>query len=170
MNSRHWDRDREARREAIRRIGTGNVIKTVEIDRHHKNGPEIHEISDTGIITVFNKNTHKMITQLIARPGQIRRYFTEDERIPKGLLNIARQHQELNLNYVQKNLFLKKLLTNILIYNIIQTVKGKEKRKWKEKENSYQIGLLLYTENLQILLKDLKPYVKDQIYLMLILR
>lgn len=99
MNSRHWTKDRQKRRELIETIGYGNAIKTVVVDRHHKNGPEIHEISDTGIITIFNQRTKKMITQLIARPGQIRRYFTDNEIIPNGLLDIARQHQELNYNY-----------------------------------------------------------------------
>ena len=100
MNSKHWDTDRKERAKAIAEIGTGNIIKVVEVDRHHKNGPEIHEISDTGIITIFNKATHKMITQLIARPTQIKRYFTATEKIPNGLLKLARQHQELGLNYL----------------------------------------------------------------------
>lgn len=100
MNSKHWERDREARRKAIEAIGKGNVIKVVEVDRHHKNGPEIHEISDTGIITIFNKTTRKMITQLIARPMQIKRYFAEGEIIPMNVLKIARQHQEAKLNYL----------------------------------------------------------------------
>lgn len=99
MNSKHWERDRKNRKELIETIGYGNTIKTVVVDRHHKNGPEIHEISDTGIITIFNQRTKKMITQLIARPGQIKRYFTEGEIIPMGLLDIARQHQKLNYNY-----------------------------------------------------------------------
>jgi hypothetical protein len=99
MTSRHWERDRKNRKELIETIGHGNTIKTVVVDRHHKNGPEIHEISDTGIITIFNQRTKKMITQLIARPGQIRRYFTDNEIIPTGLLEIARQHQRLNYNF-----------------------------------------------------------------------
>lgn len=99
MNSKHWTKDRQERRKLIETIGYGNTIKTVVVDRHHKNGPEIHEISDTGIITIFNQKTKKMITQLIARPGQIKRYFTNNEIIPNGLLDIARQHQELNYNY-----------------------------------------------------------------------
>ena len=99
MTSRHWERDRKNRKELIEAIGHGNTIKTVVVDRHHKNGPEIHEISDTGIITIFNQRTRKMITQLIARPGQIKRYFTEGEIIPNGLLELARQHQQLNYNY-----------------------------------------------------------------------
>ena len=99
MNSRHWTKDRQNRKELIETIGYGNIIITVVVDRHHRNGPEIHEISDTGIITIFNQRTKKMITQLIARPGQIRRYFTDNEIIPNGLLDIARQHQQLNYNY-----------------------------------------------------------------------
>ena len=99
MNSKHWEKDRQNRKNLIEQIGKGNTIKTVVIDRHHKNGPEIHEISDTGIITIFNQRTKKMITQLIARPGQIKRYFTENEIIPMELLDIARQHQKMRFNY-----------------------------------------------------------------------
>ena len=99
MNSKHWEKDRQNRKNLIEQIGHGNVIKTVVIDRHHKNGPEIHEISDTGIITIFNQRTKKMITQLIARPGQIRRYFDDNETIPCGLIELARQHRKLNYNY-----------------------------------------------------------------------
>ena len=99
MTSKHWKNDRNKRNEIIEKIGCGNTIKTVVVDRHHKNGPEVHEISDTGIITIFNQRTKKMITKLIARPGQIKRYFTENEIIPEELLNIAKQHQKMNFNY-----------------------------------------------------------------------
>ena len=39
-----------------------------------------------------------MITQLIARPGQIRRYFNENEIIPTELLDLAREHQKMAYN------------------------------------------------------------------------
>ncbi len=99
MTSKHWTEDRKERAKLIERIGLGNIIKEVEVDRHHKNGPEIHKLSDTGIITVFNKRTKKMVTQLIARPGQIRRYYNENETIPTELIKIAREHQKMNFNY-----------------------------------------------------------------------
>lgn len=98
MTSVHYTQDRQAREQAIKQIGQGKIIKTTIIDRHHPNGPEIHEISSTGIITIFNQRTHKLITKLIARPNQIKRYFTENETIPNGLLDLARQHQQLALN------------------------------------------------------------------------
>ena len=96
MTSRHYNEDRKNREDLIRTIGYGTSVKTVEVDKHHRNGPEIHEISSTGIITIYNKRTHKLITKLIARPGQIRRYYKEGETIPSGLLEIAREHQRMN--------------------------------------------------------------------------
>lgn len=98
MTSKHYSRDRKHRNDIIEMIGSGNVIKSVVVDRGHKNGPEIHEISDTGIITIFNKRTHKVVTKLIARPGQIRRYFDNVADIPAGLLKLAREHQKLAYN------------------------------------------------------------------------
>lgn len=99
MTSKHWTKDRKNRKKVIDEIGQGTVIKSVVVDRHHKNGPEIHEISDTGIITIFNQRTKKMITQLIARPGQIKRYYNDNEIIPQELLAIAKAHQKMALNY-----------------------------------------------------------------------
>ena len=84
--SKHYAQDRRDRENRIQKIGEGTIIKTVVVDRGHRNGPEIHEISDTGIITVFNQKTHKLITKMIARPGQIKRYFNN---APKKLLDIA---------------------------------------------------------------------------------
>lgn len=98
-NSRHWKAERKERNKVIQQIGLGATIKVVEVDNHHINGPEIHKISNTGIITILNKRTKKMITQLIARPGQIRRYYKENETIPTELIEIAREHQRMYLNY-----------------------------------------------------------------------
>lgn len=99
MTSRHYTNDRQKREEIIKKIGYGKIIKSVVVDRGHKNGPEIHNLSDTGIITIQNQRTKKMITKLIARPGQIKRYYKENEIIPSGLLDLARQHQKLALNF-----------------------------------------------------------------------
>lgn len=99
MTSKHYTNDRQIREELIKKIGYGKPIKAVVVDRGHRNGAEIHELSDTGIITVFNQRTKKMITKLIARPGQIRRYFKENEVIPNGLIELAREHQKMAYNY-----------------------------------------------------------------------
>lgn len=100
MMSNHYKLDRQTRENLIAQIGYGTIIKSVVIDRGHQNGAEIHEISDTGIITIYNERTHKMITKLIARPGQIKRYFEGNEnKAPKYLLNLAREHQQMAYNY-----------------------------------------------------------------------
>ena len=97
MTSKHYNLDRQAREAAIKTIGMGTVVKTVTIDKGHRNGPEDHEIRSTGIIVVYNHRTHKLVTKLIARPGQIRRYYKENEEIPADLLAIAREHARQNL-------------------------------------------------------------------------
>ncbi len=99
MTSKHYSNDRKERERLINEIGNGIIIKTVVIDKGHRNGAEVHTLSDTGIITIFNQRTKKLITRLIARPGQIRRYFKENEVIPKGLINLAREHQRMAYNY-----------------------------------------------------------------------
>lgn len=96
MTSRHYTRDRRDREEMIRRIGEGNAIKFTVIDKGH--GPELHKLSDTGIITIINYRTGKLITKLIARPGQIKRYYEDNNHIPAGLLDLAYEHSLLALN------------------------------------------------------------------------
>ncbi len=89
--SKHYTEDRKAREEQIRAIGYGKVVKTVVIDKGHRNGPEVHMVSTTGIVTIFNYRTGKLVTRLIARPAQIRRYW-EDGKAPKEIVEIAIEH------------------------------------------------------------------------------
>ena len=99
MNSYHYNRDRQLRESIINQIGIGNVIKEVEVDRGHRNGPEIHKITDTGLILIYNKESKKLITKLIARVGQINRYY-QNERPPRKVIQLARYHCEMGWNEV----------------------------------------------------------------------
>ena len=96
--SRHYTEDRQAREALINMIGTGEAIATVRVDKGHRNGAELHTITTTGIIIIRNERTHKMITKLIARPGQIRRYFTEITEDIQKVIDIAREHQLMKYN------------------------------------------------------------------------
>ena len=96
--SRHYTEDRQAREALISMIGTGETIATVRVDKGHRNGAELHTITTTGIIIIRNERTHKMITKLIARPGQIRRYFTEITEDIQKVIDIAREHQLMKYN------------------------------------------------------------------------
>ncbi len=88
MTSFHYTDERAEREQNIRKIGYGNPICVVEIDRGHRNGPELHEVTDTGIVNIYNKRTGKLITKLIARPGQLKRYF-ENGKVPQKLYKKA---------------------------------------------------------------------------------
>ena len=60
MNTRHYDSDRRERRDFIRDvIGYGKDIFSAEIDRGHRNGAEIHTVTDSGIIKIYNARTRK---------------------------------------------------------------------------------------------------------------
>ena len=100
MTSVHYSIERQERERVIEMIGYGTVIKTVIVDRGHWNGPEIHSISSTGIITIQNQRTKKIVTKLIARPGQIARYYTDGERAPRWLMDLAREPLRLALNTI----------------------------------------------------------------------
>ena len=97
MTSKHYTMDRRKREQIIKMIGEGTEVKREIVDKGHKNGAEVHVISSTGIITIYNQRTGKLITKLIARPGQIRRYWKEEEA-PTELIQIAREHQKMNYN------------------------------------------------------------------------
>jgi hypothetical protein len=99
MNSKHWKTDRQKRNQIIAQIGIGQVIKEVTIDRGHKNGPEIHKITSTGLIVIYNKRTNIMITILIARPNQIKRYYAENEA-PQKIINLAFEHMRAGYNKI----------------------------------------------------------------------
>ncbi len=79
--------------------GDGNVIDSFVVDRGHKDGLERHDITDTGLIIVYNLNSGKLVTKLIARPQQINRYYQDVNREPpRWLINLALWHQSLNYN------------------------------------------------------------------------
>lgn len=97
----HW-KERERRNEFIKNeIGIGNPIRTFRWDKGHPNGPELHTITDTGIIIIRNERTGKLVTTLIARPGQIYRYYiNENETPPIYLMNMAQEHMDAGYNYI----------------------------------------------------------------------
>lgn len=95
MTSKHYMNDREAREEVIRKIGMGDIKDRFVVDRGHKNGSEIHEIRTTGIIVIYNQRTGKMITKLIARVGQIKRYYANG-KAPKQILARAYENTVVN--------------------------------------------------------------------------
>lgn len=99
MNSKHWRRDRQTRSRIIAQIGLGQIIKEVVVDRGHRNGPEVHKITTTGLVVIYNQRTGIMVTVLIARPNQIRRYYAENEA-PQDIINLAIEHMKKGYNEI----------------------------------------------------------------------
>lgn len=53
---------------------SASLIGYYVIDTGHKNGLEVHAVYNNGIIKIYNLNTSKLVTVLIARMGQMKRY------------------------------------------------------------------------------------------------
>ena len=98
MYSKHYVSDRIEREKLIQKIGVGVAVDTIRVDRNHKNGAELHTITSTGIIIIRNERTNKIVTKLIARPGQIKRYYDEVPKIMEKVIQIARVHQKMGYN------------------------------------------------------------------------
>lgn len=90
---------RNKRIRIAREIGFGKPMYAFVVDNKHRNGNEIHILTDTGLIVIINENTKKLITILIARDKQITRYFA-NPNIPElaALINLAQEHEKQKLN------------------------------------------------------------------------
>ena len=99
MTSKHWREERMGRNAVIKMIGEGNKVESFEIDRNHEKGLEIHTITTNAIIIITNKETGKMITKLIAREGQIKRYYEKEGRkAPQEIIEKARENTKKGYN------------------------------------------------------------------------
>lgn len=59
-------------------LGRFELVNSFIVDRGHANGDEIHSVYRNGVVCVVNCTTLKLITYLIARPGQLKRYGISD--------------------------------------------------------------------------------------------
>ena len=73
------------------------VYKIAIVNKGHKNGNEIHVIYNNGVIKVYNANTHKYITVLIAREAQIERY---NVKLTQTMRNKIKKHITMGYNYI----------------------------------------------------------------------
>jgi hypothetical protein len=81
----------------------GRMLDAFIVDKSHPNGDELHVITTSGYIMIFNEKSERFITVLHARPMQLKRYYMSlHEQIPDTILVLCDQNlslnQELNLN------------------------------------------------------------------------
>ena len=68
---------------------SAKVVKIAVVNKGHKNGNEIHLVYNNGVVKVYNENTRKFITVLIARAPQIERYKI---KVTKTMRNKIKSH------------------------------------------------------------------------------
>ena len=67
------------------------------VDKGHKNGAEIHVITENAVICIYNQRSKKFITALIARPAQLERYGVI---IPEFVIRRAMVHVSMGYNEI----------------------------------------------------------------------
>ncbi len=101
MVSKHYKSERYRREKFIDKYlnGGGKVIDSFIVDNHHPNGLERHDVTENGIIVVYNVKSNRLVTKLIARPQQIKRlYHNSGKVVPEWLLNLCGWHESLRYN------------------------------------------------------------------------
>ena len=76
---------------------SAKVLKIAVVDKGHENGNEVHLVYNNGVVKVYNENTRKFITVLIARVPQIERYKV---KITKTMRNKIKSHIKQGYNNI----------------------------------------------------------------------
>ena len=76
---------------------SAKVVKIAIVNKGHKNGNEIHIVYNNGVVKVYNENTRKFITVLIARVPQIERYKI---KVTRTMRNKIKSHVKNGYNNI----------------------------------------------------------------------
>ena len=76
---------------------SAKVVKIAVVNKGHKNGNEIHLVYNNGVVKVYNENTRKFITVLIARVPQIERYKI---KVTRTMRNKIKSHIKQGYNNI----------------------------------------------------------------------
>ena len=77
---------------------SAKVIKIAVVNKGHENGNEIHLVYNNGIVKIYNANSRKFITVLIARVPQIERYKI---KVTKTMRNKIKSHIKNGYNHIE---------------------------------------------------------------------
>ena len=104
--SKHLNHERKCRNEFIEshfKLSNKNIVNVFCVDKGHKDGIELHVIYKSGVIKVINPINRRIVTYLIARPQQIKRYYEKCRlkvNYDKTVLDVAYAHELDGLNYI----------------------------------------------------------------------
>ena len=74
------------------------VCKIAVVNKGHKNGNEIHLVYNNGIVKIYNANTRRFVTVLIARVPQIERYKV---KVTKTMRKKIVSHIKQGYNHIE---------------------------------------------------------------------
>ena len=77
---------------------SAKVVRIAVVNKGHENGNEIHLVYNNGVVKIYNQNTRKFITVLIARVPQIERYKI---KITKTMRNKIKSHVKQGYNHIE---------------------------------------------------------------------
>lgn len=77
---------------------SAKVVKIAVVNKGHKNGNEIHLVYNNGVVKIYNANSRKFITVLIARVPQIERYRI---KVTKTMRNKIKSHIANGYNHIE---------------------------------------------------------------------
>ena len=68
---------------------SAKVVKIAIVNKGHENGNEVHIVYNNGVVKIYNANSRRFITVLIARVPQIERYKI---KVTKTMRNKIKSH------------------------------------------------------------------------------
>lgn len=77
---------------------SAKVLKIAVVNKGHENGNEIHIVYNNGIVKIYNANSRRFITVLIARVPQIERYKI---KVTKTMRNKIKSHIKQGYNHIE---------------------------------------------------------------------
>ena len=77
---------------------SAKVIRIAVVNKGHKNGNEIHLVYNNGVVKIYNANSRRFITVLIARVPQIERYKI---KVTKTMRNKIKSHIKQGYNHIE---------------------------------------------------------------------
>ena len=77
---------------------SAKVVKIAVVNKGHENGNEIHLVYNNGVVKIYNQNTRKFITVLIARVPQVERYKI---KVTKTMRNKIKSHIKQGYNHIE---------------------------------------------------------------------
>jgi hypothetical protein len=87
--------ERMARQHVVETL-KGEVHMSFIVDTNHHNGLEVHTVLTSGVVVIGNLKGKRLITWLIARPNQLKRYGIGN----KDIITKSIQNTRMGLNQI----------------------------------------------------------------------